>query len=113
MPSVWNKEVTSYVVNIFESNSLADHRSLQLTLEDGDRVSLTFPGVAPDDFVNIGNGFHRVEFDAHKFDEIYHLLQTEKPVFFTAYEIGSAPARFAGISTSREPVGEGFADPEA
>ena len=113
MPFVWNKEVSDYKVDIFESSTLSYDRSIRLTLEDGDSVSITFPGAAAPDFVNIGAAFHQVQLDAHKFDEVYHLLQTEKPVYFTAYEAGAPAIRFAGLSTSQESVGEGLADADA
>ena len=51
--------------------------------------------------------------DAHKFDEVYHLLQTEKPVYFTAFETGSPPIRFVGIDTGDESIGEGLLDGDA
>lgn len=108
MPSVWNKEVGSYEVEVFEASTLNYDRSIRLELKDGDRVSVQFPGSAPADNVNIGTSFHTVKMDAHKFDEVYHLLQTEKPVYFTAYEFGDL--RFVGFSTSEESIGEGLTD---
>ena len=38
-------------------------------------------------------------------------IQTEKPVFFTAYEYDTI--RFAGFSTDSEALGEGFRDSDA
>ncbi len=113
MPFVWNKEVADYRVDIFTASTLSYDRSIRLTLADGHSVALRFPGSAPADFVNIGASFHQIQFSAHKFDEIYHLLQTEKPVYFTAYETGSPAIRFAGLSTSPESVGEGLTDADA
>lgn len=113
MPFVWNKEVSSYEVDVFASSTLSYDRSIRLELVGGDTVSLTFPTSPPSDFVSIGGSFHQIQLAAHKFDEVYHLLQTEKPVYFTAYEAGSPPIRFAGFSTSEESVGEGFVDSDA
>ena len=113
MPSVWNQEVTSYTVDVFESSTLNYDRSIRMDLANGDRVSVQFPPSAPTDFVSIGTSFHTVRMDAHKFDEVYHLLQTEKPVRFTGYELGSPPIRFVGFSTGEESVGEGLADSDA
>lgn len=113
MPFVWNKEVSSYEVDIFESSTLNHDRSIRLELSDGDTVAVRFPSSAPADNVNIGASFHTVQMDAHKFDEVYHMLQTEKPIFFTAYESGSPPIRFVGFSTSAESVGEGLVDSDA
>ncbi len=50
---------------------------------------------------------------AHRFDEVYHLLQTGKPVFVTAYEAGAPAIRFVGLSTSKESVGEGLVESDA
>lgn len=111
MPFVWNKQVNSYEVDVFESTTLGYDRSMKLKLDDGDTVSVQFPPSAPADFVNIGTSFHTVKMDAHKFDEVYHLVQTEKPIFFTAFESGGI--RFAGLSTSEESVGEGLVDSDA
>jgi hypothetical protein len=48
---------------------------------------------------------------ASRFDTAYHLLQTEKPIFFTAYEFDSL--RLAGLTTDPEHLGEGFRDSDA
>lgn len=114
MPFVWNKQVSSYKVQVFESSTLAYDRSIQLELQDGDSVNVTFPPSAPTDNVNIGVSFHTVQVDAHKFDEILHLLQTEAPMYFTAFETeGASPIRFVGFSTTAESVGEGLVDADA
>lgn len=112
MPFIWNKRVLDYKVDVFESNTLNHDRSLRLELADPEQtVSIQFPSSAPTDFVDIGSSFSTVKMDRHKFDELYHLLQTESPVFFTAYESGSV--KFAGLTTDAEGTGEGFKDPNA
>ena len=112
MPFIWNKRVLDYKVDIFESNTLNYDRSVRLKLADPEQtVSIQFPSAAPADFVDIGASFSTVKVDAHKFDELYHLLQTESPIFFTAYESGSV--KFAGLTTDPEGTGEGFKDPNA
>lgn len=113
MPFVWNKEVADYRVDIFESSTSSHDRSIRLSLTNGHTVKIEFPGSAPTDNVSIGVNFHQVQMDAHKFDEVYHLLQTEKPVYFTAFETGSPPIRFVGLATSDESVGEGLIDSDA
>lgn len=113
MPSVWNQEVTSYTVDVFRAPTLNYDRSVRLDLADGDTVSMRFPASPATDYVSIGASFHQVELPQHQFDEIVHMLQTEKPVYFTAYELGSPAIRFAGLSTSEESVGEGLADEDA
>jgi hypothetical protein len=113
MPFIWNKEIVNYKIDVFESSTPGYDRSIRLELDDGDMVSVQFPPSAPADFVTIGGGFHTVKMDAHKYEDIYHMLQTEKPVYFTAYEAGSPVIRFAGFSTSNESIGEGLIDADA
>lgn len=113
MPFVWNQEVTSYRVEVFQSSTLVHDRSIRLTLANGDTVSVAFPGSPPADWVSIGASFHEVQMAAHRFDEVQHLLQTEAPVYFTAYEVGSPAIRFAGFSTTPESIGEGLVDADA
>lgn len=116
MPFVWNKEVDTYTVSVFEASTLNYDRSLSLKLKasGGDpaqTVSIRFPISAPSDNISIGSTFSTIQLPKESFDEMYHVLQTEKPVFFTAYETGSPPIRFAGLTTDPEATGEGFADP--
>jgi hypothetical protein len=111
VPAVWNQDVTGYTVDVFESSTLSYDRSLRLDLANGHRVAVEFPPSAPTDNVSIGTSFHTVRMDAHKFDEVYHLLQTEKPVRFSAYEYGAV--RFVGFSTGAESVGEGLVDADS
>ncbi len=81
MPFIWNKQVTSYKVDIFQSSTLNYDRSLRLTLADpAHTVSIEFPGAAPTDYVSIGTSFSTIRISSHRFDEFYHILQTEKPV---------------------------------
>ena len=114
MPFLWNKEISSYVVEVFHAPSLGYDRSIRMTSTDGHTISVTFPSVAPADYVSIGTSFHQIKMSKDRFDTVYHLLQTEKPLYFTAYETdGANPIRFAGLSTSSESVGEGLVDANA
>lgn len=113
MPAVWNQEVTAYRVDVFRAPTLNYDRAVSLDLADGGSVSIRFPSAPATDYVSIGASFHQIELPQHQFDEIVHLLQTEKPVFFTAYELGAPAIRFAGLSTSDESVGEGLVDADA
>ncbi len=113
MPFVWNQQVSSYEVDVFQSSTLDYDRSIRLELASGDSVSVQFPVTAPADNVSIGASFHTVKMDRHRFDEVYHLLQTERPIYFTAYETGSPAIRYVGFSTSEEAVGEGLVDADA
>ena len=95
MPSVWNQEVTSYTVDVFRASTLNYDRSVSLDLADGGSVSIRFPSSPAADFVTIGASFHQIELPQHQFDEIVHMLQTEKPI------TGSSPTSASGsFSTS-------------
>ena len=116
MPSLWNREVEDYKVDVFQSPTLNYDRSIRLQLKatasySAHTVSIRFPTSAPTDFVSIGTNFSTVHISRTRFDEIYHILQTEKPVYLTAYEFDST--RFAGLSTDPEATGEGFKDSDA
>ncbi len=116
MPFVWNREVDSYKTDIFEASTLGYDRAIRLRLKPSDSepahtVSIQFPTSAPSDFVSIGSTFSTVQIDRNKFDGMLHMLQTEKPLYFTAYETGGV--RFAGVTTDEEALGEGFRDSDA
>lgn len=110
---VWNQRVAAYKVDVFRASTLNYDRAIRLELENGHTVSIEFPASAPSDNLSLGTSFHTVKLPAGQYDELLHLLQTEAPVFFTAYETGSPAIRFAGLSTSDESVGEGLVDADA
>ncbi|MGM9511005.1 hypothetical protein ACS5NO_24940 [Larkinella sp. GY13] len=116
MPMIWNREVETYKVDVFTSSSLNYTLSIRVELKaDGalsaHTVSVRFPASVPADYLNIGVAYTEVQLPFSQFDRIYHLLQTEKPVYFTAYEYDAV--RFAGFTTDPEATGEGFRDSDA
>ena len=118
MAFIWNREVEHYWVDAFISNTLSYSRSIRLRLKPSSAapahtVSLEFVSSPPADFLDIGNTFSTIKMGLDRFDVIYHLLQTEKPLFFTAYESGNPPIRFAGLTSDKEGTGEGFKDANA
>jgi hypothetical protein len=120
MPFVWNRQVERYMVEVFagSSSNYERHVILDLAADAGNpahRVSIQFPVTRPADYVDIGVGFTTVQLAANSFVDLYHVLQTEAPVFFTAYEVvfGGATLRFAGVTTDPEATGEGFRDANA
>lgn len=45
------------------------------------------------------------------FSDMYHLLQTEKPIFFSwGFEDDGERISWCDLSTTEEPIGEGFTD---
>lgn len=107
-----NREINSYSVDIFQSTSADFGRTIRLNLlgEEPNTVYLRFGGTVPPDFiVNTGEFSWTVHFPYSYYDDMLHLLQTERPVYFTAYEL-PGPIRFAGLTTDEEQTGEGFRD---
>lgn len=116
MPMLWNRTVASYRVDVFHSSTLNYTRSLRLQLaptadSPAHTVSIQFPSAIDVDNINIGSTFTTISMPLSRFDALYHVLQTESPVFFTAYEFDAV--RFIGITTDPEATGEGFHDPNA
>lgn len=118
MPSLFNREVNTYKVDVFKASTLNYIRSIRLNLKPTDSaaahtVSIQFYPVPANDWVSIGNNFSTIQMNLDRYDDMYHILQTEKPVYFTAYELGNPSIRFAGLTTDSEATGEGFRDDEA
>ena len=108
----FRQKVISYTVDVFQSSAINSTRGMILTLENGNTVQLRFTGVQPADWISIAGNFASAYLPVQLFGDMYHLLQTEEPVWFTVRE-GAGSFRFAGFSTSAEPLGEGLADANA
>ena len=118
MPSIIHREVSTYRIDVFKSNILNYNRSIRLSLKRtatkaAHTVSIQFHSSPASDWINIGNSFSTIHINLDRYDDMYHILQTEKPVFFTAYESGNPLNQFAGLTTAPETTGEGFRDAEA
>ncbi len=106
------RQVSSYSVDIFSSTAATFDRVIRLNLvgEEPNTVYMRFGGAVPPDFiVSQGSRSWTVHFPLGHYDDILHLLQTEHPLYFTAYEY-AGPTRFAGLTTDAEHTGEGFRD---
>jgi hypothetical protein len=103
-----NDEIERYTVDLFQDN-LNDHdRAIRLTLISGHTVSVQFLPKPPADFLSITASSTTVKMPVSQYEHVYHLLQTESPVFFTALKVlGLSVAR---LSSDPEATGEGLAD---
>lgn len=116
MPFLTNREIQNYRVSVFESSTLNYTRAITLKLKPTGQagphtVTMEFPISAPTDFVQIGDSSSNVKLDRSKYEDAVHMLQTESPVYFSAFETsGETPVRFAGLSTDPEFTGEGLSD---
>ena len=86
MPALWNREVDDYKVDVFHASTLNYNRAIRVVLKPSGSssehtVAIRFTSPVPGDFVNIGSSFSQIQMPDSQFDEVYHLLQTEKPVF--------------------------------
>jgi len=107
------REVAHYRVSVFQGSRLNYCRviRLQLVEEDGAEAHEAVIKFAPVDGIKelkIEPGRSEVVMPLEDYQHLYHVLQTERPVYFTAFdEKGSL---FCGVSTDDEPLGEGLYD---
>ena len=107
------EKITKYSARVGRSDVTDAGRSLSLTLEKGGTVFIGFPPVPPDDWLRFNGSFTTVFLQAEGYAEVYHLLQTEAPVFFTAWDLFGIKAAsvHTELDLSRgEPTGEGYDD---
>jgi hypothetical protein len=112
MAMLSRREVSSYTVDIFRSTASDFDRTIRLTLvgEEPNTIHMRYGGVVPANIVVSTSEFAwTVHFSLSQYDDMLHILQTERPVYFTAYEF-PGPIQFAGITTDEEFTGEGFRD---
>jgi hypothetical protein len=103
-----NEEIEKYTIALFQDN-LNDHdRAIALTLSSGHTVRIQFLPKPPADFLSITASSTTVKMPVSQYEHIYHVLQTESPVFFTAFKVlGLSVAR---LSSDPEATGEGLED---
>ncbi len=109
-------ELKNYQVNILRART-GPCRTLTLELmESFDKMShatLFFYEESPSDLgmANRDTGMLVVNLPLADFQPMYHVLQSEKPAFVNwRLEPGNDKIISFSLSTSREPLGEGFAD---
>jgi len=108
-----NERITSYSVWVGQTNYLTHDRTIQLSLETGTTVYIGFPQVRPVDWLQFGTGYINLYMTVDQYADVYHLLQTEDPVFFTALnlfglQVGAVHSEL-DLSLGEE-TGEGYED---
>lgn len=103
-------KVTSYTVEVVKADD-TQARLLGLTLEGSLQAVMRFVPVPPATWVMISPILTTVILPLSDFDDMYHLLQTERPVFFNAAIEDSPLFQFARLGTGAERVGQGLTDP--
>lgn len=107
------ERITSYSVWVGQTDYLSWTRNIRFDLESGTTVYLAFPPTRPVDWLEFGIGYVNAWMTADQYDDVYHLLQTEQPVFFTALDLFGLKnvAVHTELDLSRgEPAGEGYVD---
>ena len=87
-----------------------------LALDSGDTAYIAFPDVRPDDFLQFFPGGTTLYMTADQFDDVYRILQTEAPVYYTAlllfgFKIGAVHTDL-DLGAGETP-GEGEEDPQS
>jgi hypothetical protein len=104
------EQVTDYTVALLKNDVVDYRRVIKLTTETGHKVFIGFLEQPPGQWLTITGSNTTAYLQRGEFDRIYHLLQTESPLFFTSsFFIGPV----LNLSTGTELPGEGPADDEA
>ncbi len=106
-------KVERYEVFIDQNNFVDYYRSIRLSLESGGTAFIGFPAVRPADWLQFDRSSTTLYMTADEFTDVYHLLQSEAPVFFTAldflgFEVGAVHSELD--LGQGEPPGEGDED---
>jgi hypothetical protein len=106
-------KIERYEVHIGQNNFLSYVRSIRLSLESGGTAFIGFPQFRPPDWLLFNGSSTTVYMTADEFTDVYHLLQSESPVFFTALnlfglEVGAVHTELD--LSQGEPPGEGDED---
>src|SRR5437764_3524253 len=95
--------VLRHSVFVAHSDFVDFQREIELSLGSGGTATLVFPKDPPDDWLQF-NGSHTTVFMAQdEFADLYRLLQTESPVFFTALNLFGL--RVGSVHTKIDPSG--------
>ena len=112
MAMLSRREVASYTVDLFRSTASDFGRTIRLALTgpEPNTIHLRFGGTVPAAIiVSTSEYAWTVHFALDQYADMLHLLQTEDPIYFTAYEF-PGPVQFAGLSTDEEFTGEGYGE---
>ena len=109
-------KVETYSVRIAQDNFLNIFRSIRLSLESGGTAFVAFPKVRPVNWLQLNGPSTNLFMTEDQFTDVYHLLQSESPVFFTALnflglQVGAVHTEL-DLSAGETP-GEGDQDPQS
>jgi hypothetical protein len=107
------ERIVHYSVWVGQTNYLGWTRNIRLDLESGGTIYLGFPPTRPVNWLELTSSGTNIFMTADQYDDVYHLLQTEDPVFCTAltlfgFQVGAVHTE---LDLSKgEPTGEGYQD---
>jgi hypothetical protein len=104
-------KVTSYTAEVVRTSGDPQVRTLQLTLEGNLQAVVRFVPAPPATWVVFSGALAVVSMPSSDFADMYHLLQTERPVFFNAAVEDFGSFQLARLGTGPERVGQGLSDP--
>jgi hypothetical protein len=107
-------KIVTYSVSVFHNDILDHDRQIRLKLKSGGTALIGFPAQRPPDWLQFSGSSTTLYLTAADYDDVYHVLQTERPVFFTA--INLLGIRAGAVHTeldlnAGETPGEGETDP--
>ncbi|MDP8951955.1 MAG: hypothetical protein M3N18_06925 [Actinomycetota bacterium] len=109
-------KVIRYSVSVNQTNYLSHFRQIRLSLESGGTAYIAFPKERPPDWLQFVGSATNLYMTEDEFADVYHLIQSESPVFFTALEVlgfkvGAVHTEL-DLSAGETP-GEGDEDPQS
>jgi hypothetical protein len=78
------EKIIKYSVWVAQNDYFDYYRVIQLSLAEGDTAYIAFPKVRPADWLQFEPGATTLYMTQDEFGDVYRMIQTEKPVFFTA-----------------------------
>lgn len=105
--------ITSYNARVMQTDYLNTTRLIQLRLQTGTTVTIAFPPQRPADWLQFGPGTVTLSMTADQYADVYHILQTEDPVFCTAIDLFGLQIGAVHTEldlTIGEPTGHGYQD---
>lgn len=105
--------ITSYNARVMQTDYLNTTRLIQLRLQTGTTVTIAFPPQRPADWLQFGPGTVTLSMTADQYADVYHILQTEDPVFCTAIDLFGLQIGAVHTEldlTIGEPTGDGYQD---
>ena len=109
-------KIKTYSVSVMQNDFLTYFRVIRLSLESGGTAFIAFPKDRPIDWLQFVGSATNLYMTRDEFADVYHLLQSESPVFFTALDlfglkVGAVHTEL-DLSAGETP-GEGDEDPQS